>query len=617
MSDMRPRDEAQAVSLRSDVRRDILVLTLDSPGAAVNVLTRDTASRLRDVVGQVDPGVIRAVVLRSGKLGSFMNGVQLMLAGTVKSVDEAARLTAPVAEAYRALRTCPVPTVAAIRGNCYGCGVELTLQCRYRVASDERDTHFYMTELADYLLIPTFGSTQDLPRLLGLEGAVEFLLWGRRWPARRAFERGLVDGCFDPDAFDREVDAFVDGLPALGKKSAPRPTRRPMSGPELEEIQARTRARIRRLPPDYRDLYATCFDLMVEGATREGDAGYAREALEAARSALTPLSKAATPFFFVRQAAKSLAIAGSGDGERRAIAFEAGAPPLASLCAELAGRKGARIDGGLTLRMVPYLASGEARTVEGAAESEQVLVSDRVSDRPFDGQVGVVMHAPFRALGIDVVEVASAVDPTCPAEAALAAALVDRYFTVVRTRPRGRFVLDDLLWAWLMPQLEYVRAGGAAGDLAMSLRAFGFTRLPGDWVGALGADALCDLARGAACSHGDLRETLLALPSSSCDGGSEDPVVSHAVLASLGGFVARSLGDRSLGHVTSADVAARDVIDFPLRYTSLCRYLTPARSIDLLATEGTFRHLVSADNLSSFEEFAARGRPFYQGHARG
>ena len=158
--------------------------------------------------------MIRAVVLRSGKLGSFMNGVQLMLAGTVKSVDEAARLTAPVAEAYRALRTCPVPTVAAIRGNCYGCGVELTLQCRYRVASDERDTHFYMTELADYLLIPTFGSTQDLPRLLGLEGAVEFLLWGRRWPARRAFERGLVDGCFDPDAFDREVDAFVDGLPA-------------------------------------------------------------------------------------------------------------------------------------------------------------------------------------------------------------------------------------------------------------------------------------------------------------------------------------------------------------------------------------------------------------------
>jgi hypothetical protein len=228
-----------------------------------------------------------------------------------------------------------------------------------------------------------------------------------------------------------------------------------------------------------------------------------------------------------------------------------------------------------------------------------------------------VMHAPFRALGIDVVEVAYVGEPASPAEAALAAALVDRYFTVVRTRPRGRFVLDDLLSAWLMPQLEYVRAGGAAGDLAMSLRASGFTRLPGDWVVALGADALCDLARGAAWSHGDLRETLMALPTSSCDDGAEDPVVSRAVLASLGGFVARSLRDRSLGHVTSADVAARDVIDFPLRYTSLCRYLTPARSIELLEAEETFRHLVSAENLSSFEEFAARGRPFYQGHARG
>ena len=320
----------------------------------------------------------------------------------------------------------------------------------------------------------------------------------------------------------------------------------------------------------------------------------------------------------MRQAAKSLAIAGSGDGERRAVAFEAGAPPLASLCAELAGRKGARIDGGLTLRMVPYLASGEARTVEGAAESEQVLVSDRVSDRPFDGQVGVVMHAPFRALGIDVVEVASAVDPTCPAEAALAAALVDRYFTVVRTRPRGRFVLDDLLWAWLMPQLEYVRAGGAAGDLCdepACVRLHPPPRRLGRCAGR--RCALRSRPRRRLQSRrppGDVAGTPDVPPAT---GGSEDPVVSHAVLASLGGFVARSLRDRCLGHVTSADVAARDVIDFPLRYTSLCRYLTPARSIELLAAEGTFRHLVSADNLSSFEEFAARGRPFYQGHAHG
>jgi 3-hydroxyacyl-CoA dehydrogenase/enoyl-CoA hydratase/3-hydroxybutyryl-CoA epimerase len=155
------------MSLRRGLRQGVLHLTLDSPGA-VNVFSRDVASMLCDQLQDLDRGAVRAVVLESGKPGSFVNGVGLMLAGSVRAVEDAVRLTGPVRDAYRALRDCPVPTVSAIRGNCFGCGVELALQCQYRVASDERDTRFYMTEVADYLMIPTFGATQDLPRLLGL-----------------------------------------------------------------------------------------------------------------------------------------------------------------------------------------------------------------------------------------------------------------------------------------------------------------------------------------------------------------------------------------------------------------------------------------------------------------
>jgi enoyl-CoA hydratase/carnithine racemase len=539
-----------------------------------------------------------------------------------------------VREAYRALKDCPVPTVAAIRGNCYGCGVELTLQCTHRLACDERDTHFYMTELADYLMIPTFGATQDLPRLLGLGTAVDFLLWGQRWSARRAFEHGLVDGCFEPETFDREVDAFVDALSMADTKGAPRPTGRTTSAIELDAIQATTDARIRALPPGYLELYATCFELMKASATttstRELEAGYERETLEAARSALAPLSRAATPFFFMRQAARSLALADCAEAARRTVTFEAAGPLLTGLCAELSQQAPEAAGRAATFRVVAYVAAegplpsagGDAH--EGREPRETpVAVSDRFSGRPFGGREDIVIHAPFRALGIDVVEVACAGSgpgvlsrPSLDVPS-ISAALVDRYFTVVRTCPQGLFVLDELLLSFVMPQIAYLRAGGAPDDLAVSLRAFGFTRTAADWVRALEPSALRDLARSADPGGDEPLEALFALPTSTREGGAGDPIVIRALLASLGGFAARALRERSLRHVTAADVAARDVIDFPLKHTSLCRHLTLARAGELLGAEATFRRLVSARNMSSFEEFAAGGRPFYQGHAHG
>ncbi len=592
------------MTFRSDLRGDVLFLTLDTPGAAVNVLTLEAASTLHDVVSKLDPTAVRALVLRSGKPRSFMNGAGLlMLSGTVKSVEEITRVTAPVREAYRALRACPVPTIAAIRGNCYGCGVELSLQCRYRLASDDRDTRFYMTELADYLMIPIFGATQDLPRLLGLERAVDFLLWGQRWSARRAFEQGLVDARLDPVDFVRVVVAFVERVAgADGETSRRRPD---ATEAHLVAVRERTLDRIRRLPPSYRDPYRACFDLMQTAA--EGDSGYAREVLEAARSALAPPSRGATPFFFMRQAARTLA--SDGRAPLSAHSFETADPRLTDLCHELSGPAPMAATS-LALRAVAY--DGGDPCTEG-----HVAVSVRVSPRPFDATRGVVMHTPFRQLGIEIAEVAYRGNgDDSVTESALSAALVDRYFTVVRTRPQRNFVIDDLVSSWLAPQMAYLHGGGAPRDLAASLRTFGFRRFPGDWIRALGVDALRPLIDRGGSAIANSTETMLALPDSASDDGEEDPLVIRALLASLCGLAAQVLRERSVPHVTFVDVAARDVIDFPLQHTSLCRHLTLARCTELLESASTFRRLVSSESMSSFEEFVISGRAFYQGNAR-
>src|SRR5437899_2038048 len=174
------------------LRGGVLYLTLDTRGSSVNVFTPAVALELeRELEAGLAAGA-RAVVLQSAKPGSFVNGVGLLLAASSHAQGAAMERAHILRRCYERLAAAPVPTIAAIEGNCYGCGLELALACDYRIARDSYDTHFYMPELRDYAFVPLFGATQRLPRLLGLRAAMEVLL-GERLDARRAARIGLVD----------------------------------------------------------------------------------------------------------------------------------------------------------------------------------------------------------------------------------------------------------------------------------------------------------------------------------------------------------------------------------------------------------------------------------------
>jgi enoyl-CoA hydratase/carnithine racemase len=173
-------DAPAAEPLRAEWAADVLTIRIDTPGCDVNIFSHRAAVQLVEILDGVDPDAVRAIVLRSDKPGSFVNGVGLMLANAVQAPEDVARLTEPVRRAYQKLADAPVPTIAALQGNCFGCGVELSLMCDYRVAQRSWDTQLYMTEIADYLFVPCFGGTQNLPQLLGLRAATELLLWGHR-----------------------------------------------------------------------------------------------------------------------------------------------------------------------------------------------------------------------------------------------------------------------------------------------------------------------------------------------------------------------------------------------------------------------------------------------------
>lgn len=599
--------------LLGELRGDVLWLTLCTPGAEVNVFTREVAAELLDALRGLDERRVRAVVFRSGKSRSFVNGVGLMLAGTIKREQDADAATALVREAYRALRDCAVPTVAAIEGNCFGCGVELVLHCRYRVAVDTFDTHFRMTEVADYLFVPTFGATQDLPPLIGLEEATRFVLWGENVTARRAEEIGLVDRCFQRAGYEDDLGRFVESA----ADGAPRPARLPSrdATAENDRVEAMARARIQKLPPSYRDVHTAALELMAGAARKQGANAedYEREAREAARSLVAAPCRGALPFFFIRQMGRTLAIAGSSaDG----VAFSTSHSDLSALAGELALRceapSGPSAGGAARahIELVRYRSTELPDDL--ASRTGRVAVCDRLEGRRFEPSSGVTLYCPLRSVGVELAEVAFSGEKEDPTQRVLSAALANRSgFTVLRTRPAAFFIIDELIAAWCGPQVAYLQHGGDARDLARSLRSFGFTRFAGNWGDALGWDAFERIVRAGRPELVDAGIWLRALPTISTEDGVDDPSFSQALLVSLSGFATRMLATKAMVHPTAIDLAAREVVDFPLQHTSLCRYLSISRSAQLLDATPQMGHLVKNDDINALKEFVANGREYY------
>ncbi|HVS66530.1 MAG TPA: fatty acid oxidation complex subunit alpha FadJ [Thermoanaerobaculia bacterium] len=182
------------VPFRLERRQDrVAVLWFDLPNRSVNTLDPSLVAPLREVLADVegDPGV-DALVLASAKTDSFVVGADVELLKQVGSEQEGRELALEAQDATNALEAFPKPIVAAIHGDCLGGGLEIALACDGRVASSDDVTRLGLPEVKLGLL-PGAGGTQRLPRLVGLEEALDLILAGRRIPAQRALEIGLVD----------------------------------------------------------------------------------------------------------------------------------------------------------------------------------------------------------------------------------------------------------------------------------------------------------------------------------------------------------------------------------------------------------------------------------------
>ncbi len=186
-------------------------ITFDDPDRKVNVLTEAVMTRLADLVNEARDlarqGRLRALLFRTGKSG-FIAGADVAAIEAIEDPAQGAHASRMGQAVFGSIEDLDVPTVAAIHGICLGGGTELSLACSHRVASDSPRTALGLPEVLLGIL-PAWGGTARLPRLVGLQAALDVMLTGRQISASKAKRIGLVDAILPADLFDEKAAAFA------------------------------------------------------------------------------------------------------------------------------------------------------------------------------------------------------------------------------------------------------------------------------------------------------------------------------------------------------------------------------------------------------------------------
>jgi len=195
------------------------ILTFDRPGEKVNVFSRAVFEELSDVLVRLgrEPR-IRSLLIRSGKPDTFIAGADVKEFVSLPP-DRIGEGSARGQALFEHLARLPYPTVAAINGACLGGGTELALACDYRVMSDSPKARIGLPEVR-LGIFPAWGGCARLPRLVGLQKALDLILTGKQLDARRARKIGLVDEATPAPIFEEFSRRFA--REKIGKKK-PRP----------------------------------------------------------------------------------------------------------------------------------------------------------------------------------------------------------------------------------------------------------------------------------------------------------------------------------------------------------------------------------------------------------
>ncbi|MFF7710761.1 enoyl-CoA hydratase-related protein [Pseudomonas sp. NPDC007930] len=171
------------------------LITLNRP-EALNALSFEILQELREALDEAAHWGIRALLITGAGAKAFCAGADIKELQNRSLAEQRAGLEAGQ-RTFARLDGFPVPSIAAINGYAFGGGLELAMACTFRVASAQAKLGLPEVKLG---LMPGYGGTQRLPRLVGQARALELVLTGRTLLAPEALAMGLVNQVVEGDA---------------------------------------------------------------------------------------------------------------------------------------------------------------------------------------------------------------------------------------------------------------------------------------------------------------------------------------------------------------------------------------------------------------------------------
>lgn len=195
-------------TLLTTLEEGILTVIVNRPDK-LNALNRSVLADLDKLMDEVlsNPG-IKAVLLTGAGPKAFVAGADIsefMLAGP----DEGAALARRGQDLFFRIENCPKPFIAAVNGFALGGGCELAMCCHFRLASD--NAKFGQPEV-NLGIIPGYGGTQRLPRLIGPGRAMELILSGNMIDAAEALRIGLVNHVTTPETLMEKAKGILQTI---------------------------------------------------------------------------------------------------------------------------------------------------------------------------------------------------------------------------------------------------------------------------------------------------------------------------------------------------------------------------------------------------------------------
>ena len=210
--------EAKALELIRDEDR-LVKLKFDLPDEKVNKLTEKVMEELDSLLDEIQKdNELQAIAILSGKKDIFIAGADIHEIVNISDSQDGTQKALMGQRVLNKLEDLSIPSIAVIDGACLGGGLELALACTYRISTDSPKTSLGLPEVK-LGIIPGFGGTQRLPRLIGLQQSLSLILTGRFIDSLTAYNYCLTDAHVPNESLKEKTHAFVKTiLTAKGRK---------------------------------------------------------------------------------------------------------------------------------------------------------------------------------------------------------------------------------------------------------------------------------------------------------------------------------------------------------------------------------------------------------------